>query len=92
MAQTRCSENIEKCGKRPTVVEMTGEDVEVICGEWEIGNIPPEESGEAYNVIFLLETIIRHPKFQIDQDVLKTNFLQDDIAAIIVEVKIIVKN
>ena len=68
------------------VVEMTGEDVEVICGEWEIGNIPKEESGEAYNVIFSIESIKRHPKFQIDQDVLRTNFLEDDIAVIIVEV------
>ena len=30
---------------------MTGADVEVICGEWEIGNVPQEESGELYNVI-----------------------------------------
>ena len=75
------------CGKRPVVVEMTGEDVEVICGEWETGNIPKDESGETYNVIFSIELIKRHPKFQIDQDVLRTNFVQDDIAAIIVEVK-----
>ena len=69
------------------VVEMTGKDVEVICGEWETGNIPKEESGENYNVILSIELIKRHPKFQIDQDVLRTNFVQDDIAAITVKVK-----
>ena len=70
----------------PRVVEMTGDDVEVICGEWEIGNIPREESGEEYNVILPVGEIRRHPNFTINQGVLRTNYLQDDIAVISAQV------
>ena len=65
---------------------MTGDDVEVICGEWEIGNIPREKSGEKYNLVLTIEEIRRHPGFKIDQNVLRTNYLQDDLAAILVKV------
>ena len=65
---------------------MTGDDVEVICGEWEIGNIPREESGEEYNVILQIGGIKRHPNFTIDQGTLRTNYLKDDIAVISVMV------
>ena len=92
MAQTKCSDDPVKCGQKPEVVEMTGQDVEVICGEWEVGNIPMDESGETYNVIFPIKTITRYPKFKIDQDVLRTNFVQDDIAVIKVEVRYINSN
>ena len=34
---------------------MTGDDVEVVCGEWEIGNEAWSTSGEEYNVIFTIE-------------------------------------
>ena len=34
---------------------MTGDDVEVICGEWEIGDATMSSSGESYNVIFNVE-------------------------------------
>ena len=34
---------------------MTGQDADVICGEWEIGNRPYSTSGEDYNVIFNIE-------------------------------------
>ena len=68
------------------VMEMSGNDVEVICGEWEIGDIPQEESGEEYNVILEIAEIKRHPGFKIDQGVLRTNYLQDDIAAIVISV------
>ena len=92
VAQTKCSDDPVKCGQKPEVVEMTGQDVEVICGEWEVGNIPMDESGETYNVIFPIKTITRYPKFKIDQDVLRTNFVQDDIAVIKVEVRYINSN
>ena len=88
VAQTKCSDDTNRCGPRPMVREMTGHDVEIICGEWEIGDIPQEESGEEYNVILEIEDIRRHPGFKIDQGVLRTNYLQDDIAAIIISVSI----
>ena len=68
------------------MVEMTGEDVEIICGEWEIGRTLQVESGEKYNILMQIKKIKRHPGFKIDQGVLRTNYLQDDIAVIIVEV------
>ena len=86
VAQTMCSDDTNKCGRNPRVVEMTGDDVEVICGEWETGSIPMEESGELYNVILPIGGIQRHPNFTIDQGVLRTNYLQDDIAVISAEV------
>ena len=49
---------METCGYSPTVVEMSGEDVEVICGEWEIGNRTQTESGEEYNVILSVDVSI----------------------------------
>ena len=68
---------------------MTGADVEVICGEWEIGNVPQEESEELYNVILQIQEIRRHPSFQINQGVLRTNFLQNDLSVIFVKVNIL---
>ena len=67
---------------------MTGADVEIICGEWEIGDIPPDESGEEYNVVLTISRITRHPNFEINQGVLRTNFLHDDIAVISVKVSL----
>ena len=60
VAQTKCSDDRERCGDNPRVVEMTGDDVEVICGEWEIGNIPQQESGEEYNVVSIGYKIIKY--------------------------------
>ena len=47
--------NTTSCGSNPRVVEMTGNDVEVVCGEWEIGNTPFSTSGEKYNSIFRIQ-------------------------------------
>ena len=49
-----CVEN-QDCGESPKAAEMTGDDVEVICGEWEIGIAPMSSSGESYNIIFTVE-------------------------------------
>ena len=51
-----CIEN-QECGVSPKVVEMTGDDVEVICGEWEIGTESMSSSGETYNIIFKVEVV-----------------------------------
>ena len=82
VAQTKCSEDRGNCGANPRVVEMTGQDVEIICGEWEIGNIPQQESGEEYNLILPIEEITRHPDFNISLTTLSTNYIQKDIAVI----------
>ena len=36
---------------------MTGDDVEVVCGDWEIGKKAWSTSGEEYNVVFNIEVI-----------------------------------
>ena len=45
------------------VVEMSGEDVEVICGEWEIGDASMTSSGERYNVLFIVEVKLMKQQF-----------------------------
>ena len=79
-----CSEGVY-CGDDPTVEIMTGEDAEVICGEWEIGTYSQEESGEDYNIIFKIEKINIHPDFNISRGSANTNYVIADIATIHVE-------
>ena len=43
------------CGDNPQVYEMDGDDAEVICGEWETGEISSIESGEEYNVVLNIQ-------------------------------------
>ena len=48
--------NREVCGGTSSrVVEMTGGDVEVVCGDWEIGDKPYRTSGEDFNVVLNIE-------------------------------------
>ena len=70
-----CTER-EECGTSPTTKEMTGDDVEVICGEWDT-NANTEED---YNVVLPIEKIIRHPDFDISRGELNSQFLANDIA------------
>ena len=50
----------EDCGTNPQTAEMTGEDVEVVCGEWNTaGNL-----NETYNVILPIKKFVRHPGFR----------------------------
>ena len=37
-----------------------GNDVEIICGEWETGNNSASDSGEKFNIIIPIERIVRH--------------------------------
>ena len=61
IGQLDCSSDTNKCGNNPTVVEMTGFDMEVLCGEWETGATPASVSGEEFNVVLPIIDIIRHP-------------------------------
>ena len=40
---------------------ILGNDVEVICGEWETGDKPYPTSGEDYNIVLQINSIVRHP-------------------------------
>ena len=75
---TDCSDNIERCGKNPRVVEMTGQDAEILFGEWETGDAPQESSGEKYNVVLSINEIKRHPDYIVNIN--SSGYLQNDIA------------
>ena len=73
-----CSENILRCGDSPAVIEMSGYDAEILCGEWELGDAPSISSEEEYNIILNIKEIIRHPDYTVN---IKTSaYLQNDIA------------
>ena len=73
-----CDSTIQ-CGDSPSVVEMTGKDAEVICGEWETGSYSYSYSEEQYNVVLPIEEIIRHPHYKISQE---NNYVSNDIAVL----------
>jgi hypothetical protein len=58
-----CSDDENKCSGTPKVYEMTGDDVEILCGEWETGDTPQVLSDEKYNVLLPIKVIVRHPNF-----------------------------
>ena len=62
---------------------MTGQDAEIICGEWETGNIRPSLSGEKYNILLDIKEITRHPDYTINIE--SSAFLQNDIAVFLVD-------
>ena len=59
-------------------MEMTGEDAEIICGEWETGETPSIASGENYNIILPINQITRHPDYTVNIE--SSAYLQNDIA------------
>ena len=57
---------------------MTGQDAEILCGEWETGNTPPTSSEEKYNIILDIKEIVRHPEYTVNVNT--SAYLQNDIA------------
>ena len=80
----RCSNNPD-CGDDAEVVNMTGEDGEIICGEWETGPTPASESGEEYNIILPIKNIIRHPEYKISRGDANSQFVSNDLAVFLVD-------
>ena len=79
-----CSDNSD-CEDDAEIVNMTGEDTEIICGEWETGPTSMEESGEKYNIILPIKNITRHPNFTISRGELNSQFVANDLAVFFVE-------
>ena len=73
-----CSENIKRCGRNPNVVEMTGNEAEIICGEWETGDASQSSTGELYNIILEIKEIVRHEDYAVNVET--SAYLQNDIA------------
>ena len=84
-----CSNVYSRCGNNSKVVEMTGQDAEIICGEWETGNIRASISGEKYNILLDIKEIVRHPDYTINIE--SSAFLQNDIAVFKVDDNILNK-
>ena len=67
-----------RCGPSPGIVEMTGSDAEIVCGEWQTGDYPQSESGELYNIHLDIKQIVRHPDYSVQLDT--SSLLQYDVA------------
>ena len=79
-----CSNNPE-CEDDADIVSMTGEDAEIICGEWETGPTPMDDSGEEYNVILPIKKITIHPNYTISRGELNSQFVANDLAVFFVK-------
>ena len=68
---------LHRCGTRPKVWEMTGEDADILCGEWDTnGSNGASTGGEKYNIALTIKEIVRHPDFPLSGP----GYLQDDLA------------
>ena len=71
----------QDCGTNATTVEMTGEEAEVKCGEWNTDTDTEEE----YGVILSIKKIVIHPEFNISRGEMNSQFVAGDIAVLKVE-------
>ena len=71
-----------ECGVSPSVEVMTGQDAEVICGEFQTGNLTAEESGEEWNIVLNIEKISVHPDYNITRGEDNSQYVFADIATL----------
>ena len=45
------------------------EEANIVCGEWELGSVPKELSGEKYNLVFPIEEIVVHENYDVKKGV-----------------------
>ena len=77
--------NDPECAQDAEVVNMTGDDAEIICGEWETGTTPMSDSGEEYNIILPIKNITRHPDYTISRNEANSQFVANDLAVFFVD-------
>ena len=59
---------------------MTGDDADILCGEWDSnGNISATASGERYNIALTIKEIVRHPDYVVNPGT-EQSYLQNDVA------------
>ena len=58
-----CKESNSECGDNPEVVDMTGDDSFILCGEFDTSMASSDTTGEEYNIILPILEIVRHPQF-----------------------------
>ena len=61
--QESCEKDEARCGTSPRAVKISGEDTEILCGEWETSEATPESSKEEYNVVLPIIEVVIHPNF-----------------------------
>ena len=73
-----CTDNLSRCGDNARVSEMTGQDAEIICGEWETGDTPSNVSEETFNIFLAIKEIVRHPNYVVSEN--SSAYLQNDVS------------
>ena len=59
---------------------MTGDDADILCGEWDSDGSPNyTDSGEQYNIALTIKEIIRHPDYVVNPGT-EQSYLQNDVA------------
>ena len=71
-----------ECGVSPSVEVMTGQDAEVICGEFQTGDLTAEESGEEWNIVLDIDKISVHPDYNITLGDDNSQYVYADMATI----------
>ena len=60
-----CGQEVVTCGRTPRVATMEPVDSHILCGEWQLGEVPMELSQEEYNIRLSITEIVRHPGFNL---------------------------
>ena len=68
---------------------MTGQDAEILCGEWETGDAPSAASEERYNIVLFIIDIVKHPGYRVNEN--SAAYLQNDIAVFKVDDSVLTK-
>ena len=79
-----CCDNVavDKCNDNPLcfsdakIEEMTGEHAEIVCGEWQTNT----DGVEDFNILLPIQTIIRHPDYQIVRGEENSQYVSADLA------------
>jgi len=58
-----CRSDQAKCGQNALVSDLKPGEVDILCGEWELGAVPMSVSEERYNINLQLEEIVVHEKY-----------------------------
>ena len=59
---------------------MTGDDVDILCGEWDTnGSNSASSSEEKYNIALTIKEIVRHPGYVVNPGT-EQSYLQNDVA------------
>ena len=58
-----CRSDEAKCGQDAIASQILPDEVDIVCGEWELGPVPRTVSKESYNLVLQVTDIILHEKY-----------------------------